>query len=400
MNREHYTLFSPGKIAHLTPKNRLVRSATYEAAMTEEGKTTPEIIDLYRRLAAGGVGTIITGHMAVAREGKGGERQICIYDDAYIDEAAKLAEAAHSANNGGIIMAQVTHAGRQVLHDNGVAECVGPSKVPSPILKNQARELKKEEIRNVVQCFSNAIVRVKQAGFDGVQLHGAHGYLLSSFLSPYTNRREDEYGGSIENRMRIIKEIVGRARETVADFPILIKMNCTDHIPGGMDSDIFCQTATGLEDLGIDAIEVSGGMWDCLARTESELGFAPVPIPESRIRINSLDKQSYFVDRAEKLSLDIPIIVVGGHRNVEHLETIMNRGVIDFLALSRPLISEPDLPNRWMNGLGSEKTDCVSCNSCLLETSFSTVKCALKHNRLKQKMVKTVFPRTWKLGFK
>ncbi len=400
MNREHYTLFSPGKIAHLTLKNRLIRSATYEAAMTADGRATPEILDLYRRLAEGGVGTIITGHMAVARDGKGGEKQICIYEDGYIDEVAKLAEAARSANNGCTIIAQVTHAGRQVLHDNAVADCVGPSKVPSPILKKQARELSKEEIRRLVECYCSAIERVKKAGFDGVQLHGAHGYLLSSFLSPYTNQREDEYGGSIENRLRIIKEIIDRAREAVDDFPILIKMNCTDHIPEGVDSNAFRRTAKGLEDLGIDAIEVSGGMWDCLARTESELGFAPVPIPESRTRINSIDKQSYFVDQAETLSLNIPIIVVGGHRNVEYLEGIINRGIIDFLALSRPLISEPDLPNRWMKGMGSEKTDCVSCNSCLLETSSAFTRCVLKQNRLKHKMVKTVFPHTWKLGFK
>ena len=138
-------------------------------------------------------------------------------------------------------------------------------------------------------------------------------------------------------------------------------------------------------------------MWDCLSRTEKELGFFPLPIPEARTRISSLDKQSYYVRGAEGLNLDIPVIVVGGHRNVESLEEIIDRGNIDFFSLSRPLINEPDLPNRWLEGRGSDKADCVSCNSCLLEVKSKPLKCVLKQNRLKQKVVKNLVPHIWKL---
>jgi 2,4-dienoyl-CoA reductase-like NADH-dependent reductase (Old Yellow Enzyme family) len=195
----------------------------------------------------------------------------------------------------------------------------------------------------------------------------------------------------------ILREIIGKARVNVDDFPILIKMNCTDHIEGGIDIGTFPEVAKEIESMGFDAIEVSGGMWDCLSRTEEELGFFPLPIPEARTRINSLDKQSYFVRAAERHDLDIPVIVVGGHRNVESLEKIIGRGTISFFSLSRPLISEPDLPNRWLEGRGREKADCVSCNSCLLEVKSKPLKCVLKQSRLKQKIVKNLVPHIWKL---
>jgi 2,4-dienoyl-CoA reductase-like NADH-dependent reductase (Old Yellow Enzyme family) len=397
MKRDEYKMFSPGKIAHLSIKNRLIRSATYEGAMTEEGRITPEILNLYNNLANGGVGAIITGHMTVAREGKGSDRQTCIYDDSYIDEIAKIAEVVRASGNGCKVFAQLSYAGRQVFHDNKVAECVGPSEIPSPILRKKAKALSIDEIKRIVNCYSDATVRVKKAGFDGVQIHGAHGWLLSSFLSPYTNRRNDQYGGSIEKRVTILREIIAKARESVNDFPILIKMNSSDHVEGGIEVDTFPEVAKKVEALGFDAIEISGGMWDCLVRSEEELGFFPLPIPESRTRINSLEKQSYYVPAAEKLALDVPLIVVGGHRNVESLEEIIGKSNIDFFSLSRPLISEPSLPNRWFEGMGSDKADCVSCNSCLLEVKSKPLKCILKQNRFKQKIVKNLVPHIWKL---
>jgi 2,4-dienoyl-CoA reductase-like NADH-dependent reductase (Old Yellow Enzyme family) len=400
MRRDEYKLFSQGRIAHLSVKNRLIRAATYEGGMTEDGRVTPEILNIYRNLADGGVGIIITGHMAVRREGKGHDRQICIYDNSHIAEIGQIAEVVHSSGTECKIVAQLSYAGRQVFHDNNVAECVGPSDVPSPILRKRAKVLAAGDIQKIINCYSDAIVRVKKAGYDGAQLHGAHGYLLSSFLSPYTNRRDDQYGGSIEKRVAILREIIGKARENVDNFPIFIKMNCTDHIEGGIDIETFPEVAKEVEALGFDAIEVSGGMWDCLSRTEEELGFFPLPIPEARTRINSLDKQSYFVRGAEGLNLDIPVIVVGGHRNVESLEEIIGRGKIGFFSLSRPLISEPDLPNRWLEGRGSEKADCVSCSSCLLEVKSKPLKCVLKQSRLKQKIVKNLVPHIWKLILK
>ena len=175
MSRNEYKLFSQGSIAHLTVKNRLIRSATYEGSMTTDGSVTPEMLSLYKNLSQGGVGTIITGHMAVRREGKGHVRQTCIYDDRHIDEISKIAEVVHSSGTDSKIVGQLSYAGRQVLHDNDVAVCVGPSDVPSPILQKRAKVLTTGDIREIINCYSDAIVRVKKAGFDGVQLHGAHG---------------------------------------------------------------------------------------------------------------------------------------------------------------------------------------------------------------------------------
>jgi len=401
MSREGYKVFSEGRLAGLTLKNRLVRSATHEASMTEDGKVTDAILKLYRELALGGVGMIITGHMAVAPQGKASPLQTCIWDDSYIKEIAAIADAVHSCDNGCKILAQVSHGGRQVFHENDIAECVGPSPVPCPILKKRPRELSDQEIRELIAGFVKTIVRVKKAGFDGVQLHAAHGYLLSSFLSPYTNRRDDQYGGPPANRAAIIREIVSHARKEVGDFPILAKINGEDSVPGGTDIDNFPALAAEIEKAGIDAIEVSGGIWDCLARSEEELGFLPVPIPESRTRINSPEKQSYFLKYAEKLELKIPVILVGGNRNIELLEKIIDQGAIDFFSMARPLISEPGLPGRWLRGTGGEKADCVSCSSCLLIAgSGETTACMLKQNKLKQKISKSLAPYLWRMFFK
>lgn len=394
MRRNEYKVFSEGKIASLTVKNRLVRSATYEAGMTEDGRITDGMLSLYRNLAQGGVGMIITGVMGVMPEGKSLHKQVCIWDDSFIDDIARIADVVHGSKNNCIIMAQLHHGGRQRLLDG---ELVGPSAVPSPVLKKSVRALSAEEIQNIIQRFSTAIVRVQKAGFDGVQLHGGHGYLLSSFLSPYTNRRTDYYGGSTKNRVNIIREIVSSARETVGDFPMLIKMNSDDFLEGGINRDTFPELAMEVEKAGIDAIEVSGGMWDCLTRSEEELGFFPLPIPESRTRIKTRDEQSYFSSCVDKLNLSIPVMLVGGNKNIEHMEEIMSKGKVEFFSLSRPLVCEPNLPNRWLQGQGSATCECLSCNLCILTLIEGPVHCMVKHKTLKQKEVEEMTPYLWKL---
>ena len=164
-----------------------------------------------------------------------------------------------------------------------------------------------------------------------------------------------------------MREILQQAREAVGDFPILIKLNATDNVPGGIDADSFPALARYMEQIGFDAIEVSGGIWECLVRSEAELGFPPVPAPESHIRINRPEKQSYYLEYAAALDLNIPVILVGGNRDVERLEAILQDGAVDFISLCRPLISEPGLPNRWREGRGKTTTDCISCNACIYD---------------------------------
>jgi 2,4-dienoyl-CoA reductase-like NADH-dependent reductase (Old Yellow Enzyme family) len=398
MSRETYKIFSEGRIANLVLKNRLVRSATCEYKMTRDGKTTGTILNIYKDLAAGGVGMIISSLMAVTLEGKGVADQICIYNDNYISEISKIADVVHETDSKCVIIAQLCHSGRQVTYDNGIAECVGPSQVESPILIKKARELTISEIEAIIESFVDSIIRVKKAGFDGAQLHAAHGYLLSSFLSPYTNRREDKYGGSVENRTRIIKDILALARKKVGDFPILIKINCEDHIIGGISKDSISELVKEIEASGVDAIEVSGGMWDCLMRSENELGFRPLPLPESRTRIDTPDKQSYYYEYVKGIKTKVPLILVGGNRNIELLENLIQEGNLDFISLSRPLIAEPGLPNRWHKGIGKETTACVSCNACVVfKEEYG---CAFKRRKIKLEMFEERFSQVWKDSFK
>lgn len=404
MDRRAYKVFSEGKIAGMKIKNRLVRSATFEAAMAGNGRVTKRMLSLYRDLAEGGVGMIITGHMAVMPQGKAAAKQTSIYSDEFIPEIARIADTVHRCGDGCKVIAQLSHVGRQVLSmtaklDRLQTRAVGPSAVGSPILKMQARELSLEEIRQVVQAFTDGIVRVKKAGYDGVQLHAAHGWLLSSFISPYTNKRSDRYGGTMPNRVRIIREIIDGARKKVGKFPILIKINCDDQIKGGVDMDSFPALAREIVKSGVDAIEVSGGMWDCLACSEEELGFPPMPIPEARTRINAPEKQSYFLKYAESLRLSVPVILVGGNRNIERMEAILKKGRVSFLALSRPLITEPGLPRRWLEGRGGEASRCASCNSCLMTTVIGPVDCILNKNRIVKRLLR-IGVNNWKMIFK
>ena len=400
MTREHYQIFSPGKVGGLTIKNRLVRSATAEGSSDEHGQFVPGLLDLYSDLAAGGAGMIITGHMAVMPAGQAGHNQTRIWDDSCIDVVADIARQIHSTDSACIAIAQLSHRGRQQPVANKFGDCTGPSAVPSPILEKTARELSRDEIQEVIDCFVNAILRVKKAGFDGVQLHAAHGWLLSSFLSPYTNQRTDDYGGSLENRMRIISEIVTSGRELVDGFPIMVKINCDDFIPGGVDAQLFAEHVAALEKIGVDAIEVSGGMWDCLARDESELGWFPLPIPEARTRIGTAEKQSYFRKYLEQLNTMIPIILVGGNKNVEALEEIVKSGKPGFISMSRPFISEPDLPNRWMEGRGKDRADCISCNTCFTTLREEIVHCLFKKDKARHKETQNLYNDTWRGFFK
>lgn len=398
VNRHDYEIFSEARIGNLVLKNRLIRSATHEAS-ARDGLVTENHLRLYCKLAEGGVGLIITGHMAVSPKGQMGPLQTYIFDDCYIQGVSQIVEAVRENRSETPIIAQINYAGRNVLKGNKLAECVGPSDVPSPILKRRARPLTTGEVENVVEEFVAAIVRVREAGFDGVQIHGAHGFLIGSFLSPYTNRRNDRYGGSLEKRTAIVREIVGLAGQRVGpDYPILIKLNCDDFVPGGIDLYGFPELAKAIEKTGVDAIELSGGTWDCLARSKEELGFYPVPIPEARTRIDSESEQSYFLKYAEKLDLHVPVILAGGNRSIERLEEIVKGNFVDFFSLARPLIREPDLPRRWLLGQGPETADCRSCNACLLSLSRGPLRC-LSKKRATHITGRNVVRHLWRLLF-
>lgn len=357
--------FRPGRIGGLAIKNRLVRSATFESR-AENGKVTDELSNFYRTLTRGGVGLIITGHVAVHPEGYMTPKMTQIADDSFIPGLRRIARVVHDQNNDCKIVLQLNHPGRQALPTTD-REPIAPSAVYDTLYKRTPREMRVKEIEEMIDCFAEGIRRAWEAEFDGVQLHAAHGWLLSSFLSPHTNRRQDGYGGATAKRTRIIREIVEKGRKKVGiGFPILIKMNSDDCFPGGMDIEESKRIGQEFSTMGFSAIEVSGGIRESLARKEEDLGWKPVPIPEARVGISTRDREAYFWDNAREIKkmLGIPLILVGGIRSLEKIEEILGEGSVDVCAMARPLIREPDLPNQWLSGRMA-KASCISCNACL-----------------------------------
>ena len=390
VTREGYAIFSHGKIGTMHVTNRLVRSATWDPSVVFARCMNHQTLERYRALAEGGVATIITGDFPVVPEGMLRREPPAgapfSYEGARIERLADLPEMVHRVAPGCKIVAQLSRG----------APGPGPSNVPSPFGADPFKPLSLDEIAATVELFAQGAMAMKSAGFDGVQLHAAHGGLLSRFVSPYSNRRQDQYGGSLQNRVRIIREIVRDARTRVGSFPILIKVNGTDYLEGGIDMHSFPALAKALEDCGVDAIEISGGMWDCLVRGEEELGFRPVPAPASHTRISRPADQSYFLGYAEVLDLDIPVILTGGNRDIEILEKFLQQAKIGFIGMCRPFLSEPRLASRWLRGEGESGTDCISCNSCLYwmyahpgSSHPVDPRCLFKNDRIQHRLAQT-----------
>jgi 2,4-dienoyl-CoA reductase-like NADH-dependent reductase (Old Yellow Enzyme family) len=273
---------------------------------------------------------------------------------------------------------QLIHCGRQSFF---LENTIAPSAVFEPVVNKMPREMTIEEIEETTEAFAKAARRAKEAEFDAIQLHAAHGYLLSEFLSPYTNRRTDEYGGSTENRIKIVEDIYKRIVENVGkDFPILIKMNVDDFLEGGINLDESKKIAERLSKTGFAAIETSGGMYEVTTRSKEELGWTPAMLPESRINIRSKDKEAYHLPYAREIKklIDIPLILVGGIRSLDVIEKILAEGNADFVALCRPLIREPALPNRWLKEIGGLTAECISCNGCIVSLMEGGVRCTQK----------------------
>jgi len=382
--RVKFLAFEPKEIGGMVIKNRLVRSATHEGMASEDGSVTDELVELYKTLAEGGVGLIITGYAYVQPGGKAVPYQKGIDRDELIPGLRRIAETVHEHGDGCKVAMQLAHCGRQSFF---LENTIAPSAVFETVVNIMPREMTIEEIEETIEAFAKAARRAKEAGFDAVQLHAAHGYLLSEFLSPYTNRRTDEYGGSTENRIKIVEDIYKRIMENVGkDFPILIKMNVDDFLESGINLNESKKIAERLSKMGFAAIETSGGMWEVVTRSKEELGWKPAMLPESRINIRSKDKEAYHLPYAREIRkvIDVPLIMVGGIRSFDVIEKILAEGSADFVALSRPLIRQPDLPNRWLKGIGGLTADCISCNGCVGSLMAGSLRC-IPEERTKQK---------------
>jgi len=346
-------LFTPLSIGSMTLKNRFVRSATWEGLAGKDGSVTEELCAFVARLGEGELGMIISGHAYVHREGQAGPWQLGIYDDRLVPGLAKMVEK--MKRHGSRAVAQLAHAGGQAAEALSGMQPIAPSPMAGRG-GGQAREIMDDEIARTISEFAAAAVRAKEAGFDGVQLHAAHGFLLSQFLSPYFNQRQDHYGGSVENRARLLLEVLAAIREAVgADYPVLVKINAEDFIDGGFIVDDMVETSRFLEHAGVDAIEISGGTVAeasrySACRTEED------PLSDDEVYYRQ-------AARRYKDAVGVPLILVGGIRSFDVAERIIDEGLADAVSLCRPLICEPHLVARWQSGDRSPAR-CTSCNAC------------------------------------
>ncbi|MBN1253892.1 MAG: NADH:flavin oxidoreductase [Deltaproteobacteria bacterium] len=344
-------LFEATKLNGLTLKNRFVRSATAEGMATEDGAVAPRLINLMTELAEGGVGLIITGHAYVTKRGQATPLQLGIYDDKLILGLRAMVDAVHERD--GTIVAQLAHSGMLAIPKLINSAPLAPSAIEG-LVDVPLQEMTIEDINETIHAFGRAGERACSAGFDGVQLHAAHSYLLSQFLSPAFNHRTDSYGGSIENRARMLVKVVQGIRKRVGqDYPLLIKMNCQDFLEGGLELEDAIQAGALLQAAGVDAIEVSGGT------------FASGNLMPSRKNIIKERDEAYFKAEARtfKKQVDLPIILVGGIRSFHIAEGIVNDHIADYISMCRPFIREPGLVSRWESGDLSKAT-CVSDSKC------------------------------------
>jgi len=351
-------LFESGHIGSLELENRLVRSATAERMADGAGRPEPSLVEMYTALARGGVGLIITGHAYVHPTGKAHPAMTGVYDDELIPALQKLSEAVH--REGGKVVMQLNHAGRQTS-----AEVIGRRPLaPSPIARTKGsqrpQEMTEEQIEEIIRAFGRAAGRAKAAGFDGVQIHAAHGYLINQFNSPAANWRRDRWGKNVASRLRFFEQVAAAIRDEVGDdYPVLTKLGIQDFVRDGMTLYDGLEIVRHLADWGIDAVEISGGIGSANVRKD-------ILRPED---------EAYFLSQARmaRRVTDLPILLVGGIRSREVMERILEEGTADFISMCRPFIREPDLPKRLQ--ARQVKATCVSCNRCWPPPGEYGIKC-------------------------
>jgi 2,4-dienoyl-CoA reductase-like NADH-dependent reductase (Old Yellow Enzyme family) len=346
-------IFESTNIKAMELKNRLMRSATWEGMCDPEGRPTEKLINYYTDLAKGGVGMIITGYTFVSPEGRQMPGKMGLHTDDFIPDMKKMVDAVHAA--GSKICVQLVHAGGQTNEKTIGRNPIAPSAIEAAQYQGVTPDaMTVEDIHRVVAAFGLAARRAKEAGFDAVQLHGAHGYMINQFLSPHTNQRTDEYGGSFDNRFKFLDDVYKSVRTAVGkDYPVLIKLTGADNLEGGLTAEEAVDAAKRLSAAGIDAIEVSGG-------TPASGDLGPV-----RGKINAASDEAYLLELAKgiKAAVSCPVISVGGYRSYEVASAALD--TVDYISFSRPFIREPNLANRWKSG-DTARATCISCNKCFV----------------------------------
>lgn len=321
-------LLKPLKLDKLTLENRLVFPPMATSKSEQDGSVSQDILDYYDEKSKGGyISLIIIEHSFVNQQGKASKQQLSIGEDKLVSSLKQLSSIIH--NNGSKAVMQINHAGSAADVEVTGMDVVGPSSVPNPRKGNTPKELTIDEIKKIVSSFKEAARRVKEAGFDGVEIHSAHGYLLNQFLSPLSNKREDEYGGTLKNRIKLHLEIIQAVRETVGeDFPVLLRLGASDYMEGGITIEESKVAAAEFEKAGIDILDISGGFCGYVGGGSTE--------------------QGYFSELTEAIKqvVGIPVILTGGITEIEAAEELLSRGKADLIGVGRAIYKN----SNWAKG--------------------------------------------------
>jgi 2,4-dienoyl-CoA reductase-like NADH-dependent reductase (Old Yellow Enzyme family) len=386
-------VFETCSIGNLKLKNRIIRSATHEAMADRDGMPMDDLFTTYQRLAAGGAGAIITGYAGVKQNGRTFPNMLMFDNDTSIPVYKSINDRLKQFNVP--IILQIAHGGSRSMSKVTGQDVISASARRKNDYGDAVKEASETEIRSIVGAFADAVVRAKAAGFDGVELHAAHGYLLSEFISPLLNKRRDQWGGSTENRLRIVTEIFASVRKQIGPgFPILVKMSGHDEFRRGLTEAEAVNIARILKAASCDAIEVSCGYGNFMYTirmpkppVEAILGFIPryrnMPVYQKWlfrrmapfVARSRAPLSNYNVPIAEHIRrhVDIPVIAVGGIRNLTDIQSIVSGKGIDFVSLSRPFIIEPDIVSRFQKGQQSSR--CIDCGFCLIGVTRSKLRC-------------------------
>jgi len=336
---------APLQIRNTTFKNRIIKGAMSEALANHAGQPNRLHLGLYEAWAKGGLGCAITGNVMVDFRAKNEPGVVVAESERDMAELSQW--AALGKQYGMVQLVQLSHPGRQCPKGLN-KETVAPSAVPfSPMLATTfgtPRELREDEILDIIQRFARSAQICEKAGFEGVQLHGAHGYLISQFLSPLTNKRQDQWGGSIENRMRFLLEIYQAVRAATSDnFIISVKLNSADFQRGGITEEDVIAVFKAIDAAGIDLIEISGGTYEAPAMAGAK---------EDKRKASTIAREAYFLDFAEKIRQQVSchLMVTGGFRTAQGMNAALDSGACDFIGIARPFAVETDLTERLLVG--------------------------------------------------
>lgn len=358
----HEKLFEPIKIGSMELKNRIVMPPMVRNWATEQGEVNDRIINHYRAVAQGGCAMIITEASYIMPNAKGFKYQMGIHDDKLIPGWQKLADVAHAA--GAKIGPQIYHAGRQTHSSVTGMPSVAPSPIPCPVEQEMPHELTIPEIEEIEDAYAKAVKRAKRAGCDFAELHGAHGYLITQFLSAYSNKREDKYGGDLKSRMTFVINVVKKCKELAGkDFPIIIRLSAEEKVENGLTLKDTKTIAKKLEHLGVAAIHVSAGNYGTYAQGEM--------IPPMAMPAGPFIELAAVVNQAVK----IPVIAVSKINTPELAEEVIASGKADLVALGRELMADPEWPNKVQNGMVDDINRCISCNQGCIDRLFMQLDC-------------------------